>query len=66
MYGSKVDRKGNVYYNGTTRNFKPIIALAADFVIVEAMEIVEVGEIPPNDVMTPGVLIQAIVGGDQA
>lgn len=66
LYGSKVDRKGNVYYNGTTRNFNPIIAMAADFVIVEAMEIVEVGEIPPNDVMTPGVLIQAIVGGDQA
>jgi len=66
LYGSKVDRKGNVYYNGTTRNFNPIIAMAADLVIVEAMEIVEVGEIPPNDVMTPGVLIHAIVGGDQA
>lgn len=66
LYGSKVDRKGNVYYNGTTRNFNPIIAMAADLVIVEAVEIVEVGEIPPNDVMTPGVLIHAIVGGDQA
>lgn len=66
LYGSKVDRKGNVYYNGTTRNFNSIIAMAADLVIVEAVEIVEVGEIPPNDVMTPGVLIHAIVGGDQA
>lgn len=65
LYGSKVDKKGNVYYNGTTRNFNSIIALAADYVIVEAMEIVEVGEIHPNDVMTPGVLVSAIVGGDQ-
>ncbi|SCZ80872.1 CoA transferase subunit A [Acidaminobacter hydrogenoformans] len=65
LYGSKVDKKGNVYYNGTTRNFNSIIALAADYVIVEAMEIVEVGEIHPNDVMTPGVLVSAVVGGDQ-
>ncbi|MDK9711876.1 CoA transferase subunit A [Acidaminobacter sp.] len=66
LYGSKVDRKGNVYYNGTTRNFNSIIAMAADLVIVEAVELVEVGEIHPNDVMTPGVLVHAIVGGDQA
>jgi acetate CoA/acetoacetate CoA-transferase alpha subunit len=66
LYGSKVDKKGNVYYNGTTRNFNSIIALAADYVIVEAMEIVEVGEIHPNDVMTPGVLVNAVVGGEQA
>ena len=66
LYGSKVDIKGYVYYNGTTRNFNSIIALAADYVIVEAMEIVEVGEIHPNDVMTPGVLVNAVVGGEQA
>lgn len=66
LYGSKVDRKGNVYYNGTTRNFNSIIAMAADLVIVEAVELVEVGEIHPNDVMTPGVLVHAIVGGEQA
>ncbi|SCZ80558.1 acetate CoA-transferase subunit alpha [Acidaminobacter hydrogenoformans] len=66
LYGSKVDRKGNIYYNGTTRNFNSIIALAADLVLVEAMELVEVGDIHPNDVMTPGVLVHGIVGGDQA
>lgn len=66
LYGSRVDRKGNIYYNGTTRNFNAIIALAADLVIVEAAELVEVGEISPNDVMTPAVLVDAIVGGAQA
>lgn len=66
LYGSKVDRKGNIYYNGTTRNFNAIIALAADLVLVEAMELVEVGDIHPNDVMTPGVLVHGIVGGEQA
>lgn len=66
LYGSKVDRKGNIYYNGTTRNFNSIIALAADLVLVEAMELVEVGDIHPNDVMTPGVLVHGIVGGEQA
>ena len=66
LYGSRVDKKGNIYYNGTTRNFNAIIALAADLVIVEASELVEVGEISPNDVMTPAVLVDAIVGGAQA
>ena len=65
LYGSRVDKKGNIYYNGTTRNFNAIIALAADLVIVEAAELVEVGEISPNDVMTPAVLVDAIVGGAQ-
>ncbi|MDO9591712.1 MAG: acetate CoA-transferase subunit alpha [Erysipelotrichaceae bacterium] len=66
LYGSKVDKRGNIYYNGTTRNFNPLMALAADLVIVEATELVEVGEIGPNEVMTPSVLVHYIVGGDQA
>ncbi|SCX86590.1 acetate CoA-transferase subunit alpha [Alkaliphilus peptidifermentans] len=61
--GAKVDKKGNVYYEKSTRNFNPIIATAADIVIVEATEIVEVGDINPNDVMTPGIFIDYIVGG---
>lgn len=61
--GAKVDKKGNVYYEKSTRNFNPIMATAADVVIVEADEIVEVGEINPNDVMTPGIFVDYIVGG---
>lgn len=59
--GSIVDEFGNIYYKGTTRNFNPIMALAAKTVIVEAEKIVKVGEIKPEDVMTPGVLVDYIV-----
>ncbi|MTI96272.1 MAG: 3-oxoacid CoA-transferase subunit A [Firmicutes bacterium] len=61
--GAKVDKKGNIYYQKSARNFNPIMATAADIVIVEAREIVEVGEIAPNDVMTPGLFVDYIVGG---
>lgn len=63
--GAKVDKKGNVYYNKSARNFNPIMAMAADLVIVEAEEVVEVGEIDPNDVMTPGIFVDYIVRGDE-
>lgn len=59
--GFKVDKKGNVWYKGTTRNFNPLMAMAADIVIVEAEQLVEVGEIPPEDVVTPGILVDYIV-----
>lgn len=62
LAGSKVDRKGNIWYNKSTRNFNPIIATAADIVIVEAERIVEVGEIEPENIMTPHIFIDYIVG----
>lgn len=63
--GSIVDKDGNVFYNGSTRNFNPIIATAADLVIVGAEKIVEVGELDPNYVMTPGIFVDYIVGGEK-
>jgi len=63
VYGSKIDKKGNIYYDKAARNFNPLMASAADIVIAEAEEIVEVGEINLNDVMTPGIFIDAIVKG---
>jgi acetate CoA/acetoacetate CoA-transferase alpha subunit len=63
LRGAKVDKKGNVYYDLSARNFNPIMAMAADIVIVEADEIVEVGEINPNDVMTPHIFVDIIVKG---
>ncbi len=63
MFGNKVDKKGNVYYEGSTRNFNTLIAMAADTVIIEAAEIVEIGQIAPQDVVTPGIFIDYIVGG---
>ena len=66
ILGHKVDKKGNIVYRGATRNFNPLMALAADLVIVEAENLVEVGEISPDDVETPGMLVDYIVvGGDK-
>lgn len=65
IHGSKVDRKGNAFHNMTTRNFNPLMAMAADLVIIEAEELVEVGEIDPHHVMTPGIFVNYIVGGEK-
>lgn len=63
--GARVDKKGNIRYRKAARNFSPIMATAADLVIVEADEIVEVGEIDPDDIMTPGIFVNYIVGGKE-
>ena len=63
IVGKKVDKKGNIQYNKATRNFNPLMATAAETVIVEADEIVEVGEIDQDNVMTPGIFVDYIVGG---
>ncbi|MBK5075016.1 acetate CoA-transferase subunit alpha [Budviciaceae bacterium CWB-B4] len=55
------DHQGNLVYQLTTRNFNPIIALAADVVIAEPDSLVAVGDIAPDHVMTPGALIDHIV-----
>ena len=62
--GSIVDKSGNVYYNATTKNFNPLMATAADIVIVAAEKIVEDGDLDPNCIMTPGIFVDYIVGGE--
>ena len=57
----KADKMGNLVYHRCARNYNPMMAMAADLVIVEAENIVEVGEIDPDMVMTPGVLVDMIV-----
>jgi acetate CoA/acetoacetate CoA-transferase alpha subunit len=59
--GNRVDVLGNVWYKGTTRSFSPLMALAADTVIVEADHLRELGDPYPEDVVTPGVLVDYIV-----
>ena len=61
--GHTVDKFGNIVYHGATRNFNNLMATAADLVIVEAEEIVEVGAIEPNHVVTPGIFVDYVVGG---
>ena len=57
----KADKAGNLVYHRSARNFNPFMAMAADTVIVEVEHIVEVGEIDPDDVMTPGILVDRII-----
>lgn len=59
--GSSIsDLSGNLYYKGTTRNFNPIMAMAAGIVVVETGELVERGAIKPEDVHTPAILVDYI------
>lgn len=55
------DEVGNLYYKGTTQNFNPMMATAADTVIVEAQEIVKTGEIPMENVHTQALFVDYIV-----
>ncbi|HVJ49645.1 3-oxoacid CoA-transferase subunit A [Desulfitobacterium sp.] len=57
----KADKAGNLVYRRAARNFNPIMATAADIVIVQVDHIVEVGEIDPDEVMTPGIFIDYLV-----
>lgn len=61
--GYKVDKAGNVWYKGTSRNFNNLVATAADVVICEADNIVELGEIEPENVVTQGIFVDYIVDG---
>jgi acetate CoA/acetoacetate CoA-transferase alpha subunit len=55
------DYLGNLQYVLTARNFNPVIAMAADTVIVEAENIVPVGVIPPDHVMTPAPIVDFLI-----
>ena len=55
------DYKGNLAYSLTARNFNPLMAMAADTVIAEANNIVPVGIISPDEVNTPGVIIDYVI-----
>ncbi|MEK3934340.1 CoA transferase subunit A [Sporosarcina sp. FSL W7-1349] len=57
----KADRLGNLVYYKTARNFNPNMATAASFVIAEVDEIVEVGELSPEEITTPHLFVDAIV-----
>lgn len=60
------DHIGNLAYGLTARNFNPLMAMAADVVVAEAQEVVPVGVIAPDEVMTPAVLVDHLVAKEQA
>ncbi|WAD31430.1 acetate CoA-transferase subunit alpha [Citrobacter braakii] len=55
------DRLGNLTYQLSARNFNPLIALAADITLVEPDEMVETGDLQPDQIVTPGAVIDHIV-----
>ena len=63
---AKADRLGNLAYARTARNFNPDMATAAKIVIAEVDEIVEVGELPPEEVVTPHLFVDHLVRSEGA
>ena len=58
------DRTGNLVYRKTARNFNPVMATAAKITIAEVEELVEPGDLSPDQVMTPGIYVKRIVKGE--
>ena len=56
------DRHGNLVYDASARNFNPLCAAAGRITVAEVERLVEPGEIPPEQVHTPGVFVQRVVG----
>lgn len=65
IHAAKADRAGNLLYSRSARNFCPLMAMACDLVIVEAEEIVEVGTIDPECVITPSIFVKVLVQGGE-
>lgn len=57
----KADRWGNLIYNKSARNFGPIMAMAADMTIVQVSQIVPLGELDPECIVTPGIFVQHVI-----
>jgi acetate CoA/acetoacetate CoA-transferase alpha subunit len=62
IHAWRADHLGNLSYALTARNFNPVMAMAADTVVAEPRDIVPVGVIPPDEVMTPAVLVDQLIG----
>ncbi len=59
----KADKFGNLVYRKTAQNFNPMMAAAGKYTIAEVEEIVEVGELDPNEIHTPSIYVQGLIVG---
>ena len=62
----KADRWGNLTYRGAGRNFNPVMAQAAELTVVQTRHIVELGELDPETIVTPGIFVDRVVQVDSA
>lgn len=60
----KADTQGNLVFRKTARNFNPMMATAGKVTIAEVEEIVEVGELDPDCIQTPGIFVQRLIKGE--
>lgn len=65
LHAHKADKKGNLVYDMSAINFNPLMAMAADTVVVEVEEVVEVGQLDPNFIHTPHIFVDMIIKGGQ-
>lgn len=61
----KGDTAGNLIFKATARNFNPVMAMAGKITVAEVEELVEPGELDPNEIHTPGIFIQRIFKGEK-
>lgn len=59
----KGDTAGNLIFKGTARNFNPMMAMAGKITVAEVEELLEAGELNPNEIHTPGIFVQRIFQG---
>lgn len=61
VYAKKADTYGNLVYDKSARNTNPLVAMAGEFTIAEVDEIVPVGELDPEEIVTPGVFVNKVI-----
>ena len=61
MRAATADHYGNLTYEGTARTSNPLVAMAGDLTIVQADRFVELGEIAPENIVTPGIFVDMIL-----
>lgn len=61
VHARKADRMGNLVYEKTARNFNPLMAMAADLVIAEIVEVVDTGSLDPDEIHTPCAFVDRVV-----
>ncbi len=61
IYAKKADSYGNLVYDKSARNFNPLVAMAGRYTIAEVEEIVQVGELDPECIITPGIYVDMVI-----
>ncbi|MEY8461965.1 3-oxoacid CoA-transferase subunit A [Streptococcus merionis] len=63
VFANKADKAGNLQFHGSTQNFNLLAATAADYVLAEVDQVVEIGELDPDTVCVPSLFVDHVVDG---